>query len=102
MFARAGRVRGAEKIGQRRRCIEPSVCRGLGQLERESRACTLGRHALFRIETLKVPLPQIKLQRAFIQRFSAVASLAAEQHKSQSRLDNLFASLQYRAFRGER
>ncbi len=72
-----------------------------GQIGSHVGQVTIGKLALFRIEKLKVPLPPITLQRAFIQRVSAVASLAAEQHKSQLRLANLFASLQHRAFRGE-
>jgi type I restriction enzyme S subunit len=49
----------------------------------------------------KLPLPPIELQREFASRASAVEKLKAAQCASLARLDVLFASLQYRALRGE-
>ena len=63
---------------------------------------TIGKLALFRIEKLKVPLPPIDLQREFVRRAAEVGLYATVQRGALlSRLDDLFASLQYRAFRGE-
>jgi type I restriction enzyme S subunit len=62
---------------------------------------TIGKLALFRIERIAVPLPPIELQREFVRRLAALGSRAAGQRASALRLDDLFASLQYYAFRGE-
>lgn len=72
-----------------------------GQIRSHIGQVTIGKLALFRIEKLKVPLPPMELQRAYIGHVGAVAALASEQRKGQSRLDELFAALQHRAFRGD-
>jgi len=46
-------------------------------------------------------LPPLELQREFALRVSAVEKLKTTQRASLAELDNLFASLQHRAFRGE-
>jgi len=48
-----------------------------------------------------VVLPPLELQREFALRVSAVEKLKTTQRASLAELDNLFASLQHRAFRGE-
>jgi type I restriction enzyme, S subunit len=62
---------------------------------------TIGKLALFRIEKLKIPLPPVNLQREFARRAAQVRLQAAVQRSARSRFDELFASLQHRAFRGE-
>jgi type I restriction enzyme, S subunit len=61
---------------------------------------TIGKLALFRIEKLTVPLPPRDLQREFIRRIAAVNLQVSAQLEARSRLDDLFSSLQHRAFRG--
>lgn len=72
-----------------------------GQIGSHVGQVTIGKLALFRIEKIKVPLPPIEVQREFVRRVAAVGSGAAAQRAAASRLDELFASLQYHAFRGE-
>ena len=62
---------------------------------------TIGKLALFRIEKIKVPLPELALQREFILRISALRDHDTVLRRAQLELDALFASLQQRAFRGE-
>lgn len=50
---------------------------------------------------LLVPLPPLPLQQQFARRVAAVEQLKASQRSSLAQLDELFASLQHRAFRGE-
>ena len=46
-------------------------------------------------------LPPLPLQREFARRVQAVEKLKTAQRASLAELDALFATLQYRAFRGE-
>jgi type I restriction enzyme S subunit len=46
-------------------------------------------------------LPPTELQREFAVRVASVEKLKAEQHVCSTKLNDLFASLQHRAFRGE-
>ena len=62
---------------------------------------TIGKLALFRIEKIKVPLPELALQREFFLRISALRDHDTVLRRAQLELDALFASLQQRAFRGE-
>lgn len=48
-----------------------------------------------------IPLPPIELQQEFARRVAALKKLKALHKASLTELDELFASLQYRAFRGE-
>ena len=48
-----------------------------------------------------VPLPALELQREFARRVGAAEKLKMVQRAALAELDALFASLQYRAFRGE-
>ena len=56
---------------------------------------------LDQIQKLLIPLPTLDEQRKFSERVAAVQSQKDLHHASLSELDNLFASLQHRAFRGE-
>lgn len=62
---------------------------------------TIGKLALFRIEKIKVPLPELALQREFVLRISALRDHDTVLRRGQLELDDLFASIQQRAFRGE-
>lgn len=62
---------------------------------------TIGKLALFRIEQIMVPLPDLSLQDAYASRIDEVGSLRQVSAASLANLDSLFASLQHRAFRGE-
>ena len=53
------------------------------------------------LRNLAVPFPPIDLQRKFACRAEAVEKLKTAQRAALAQLDALFASLQYRAFRGE-
>lgn len=53
------------------------------------------------IRKLPVQLPPLELQQSFAQRITRVASQRSVVRRSAERLDELFASLQHRAFRGE-
>jgi type I restriction enzyme, S subunit len=50
---------------------------------------------------IRIPVPPIWLQQEFACRMAAVEQLKSAQRKSLDMLDELFASLQHRAFRGE-
>lgn len=50
---------------------------------------------------IQIPIPPIKLQRAFAQSIEEVERIKCGQLASMVRLDGLIASLQHRAFRGE-
>jgi type I restriction enzyme S subunit len=50
---------------------------------------------------IKVPTPQIELQREFSKKVEAINLLKVKSTESQSGLDGVFTSLQHRAFRGE-
>jgi len=53
------------------------------------------------IKAMKLPIPPISLQREFARRLAAVEKLKAVQNSSTTKMDELFVSLQHRAFRGE-
>ena len=56
---------------------------------------------LTRMSKIRLFLPPLTLQREFAGRAAAVERLKAAQRASLAELDELFASLQHRAFRGE-
>ncbi len=56
---------------------------------------------LTQLRGLPVPLPPLPVQQAFAGRVAAVEQLRSSHRKSLATLDELFASLQHRAFRGE-
>ena len=53
------------------------------------------------LERIPIPLPPLELQCEFCRRVDASEAVKAIQHTSAQRLDELFASLRYRALRGE-
>nr|WP_256735140.1 restriction endonuclease subunit S [Variovorax sp. dw_954] len=53
------------------------------------------------LEEMRIPLPPIELQRKFGRFNQSIERLRADHQAALSRLDELFASLQHRAFRGE-
>lgn len=72
-----------------------------GQIGAHIGRVTIGKLALFRIEQLKVPLPDINLQREFVRKIANVNSLADAQHESGELMRELFASIQRRSFEGQ-
>ena len=52
------------------------------------------------IRRFQIPVPPLQLQRDFACRVAAVEQLKAVHHASLTEMDALFATLQYRAFRG--
>lgn len=53
------------------------------------------------IQAMKIPQPPLELQNEFSRHVSTIEKLKATHRASLAELDDLFASLQYRAFRGE-
>lgn len=54
-----------------------------------------------KLKAMKIPLPPLDLQKEFAHRIEATEKLKAAHKASLAKLDELFSSLQYRAFRGE-
>ena len=54
-----------------------------------------------KLKAMKIPLPPISLQKEFARRVEAVEKLKTAHKASLAELNELFTSLQYRAFRGE-
>jgi type I restriction enzyme S subunit len=53
------------------------------------------------IQAMQIAIPPRQLQQTFATRIQAIEALKATHHAALTGLDALFASLQYRAFRGE-
>jgi type I restriction enzyme S subunit len=53
------------------------------------------------LQAIEIPVPPIDLQRKFAQAIHGIVELKIIQRSHLAELDDLFASLQYRAFRGE-
>ncbi len=53
------------------------------------------------INSFKIPVPAISLQKEFVRRVEVIEQLKTNHRASLAQLDALFASLQHRAFRGE-
>jgi type I restriction enzyme S subunit len=62
---------------------------------------TRARFSLKDFKAINIELPSITLQREFARRTGAVEKLKTAQRASLTELDAFFASLQFRAFRGE-
>ena len=62
---------------------------------------TIGKLALFRIEKIKLPVPELALQREFVLRSSALRKHKTVLRRHQLELEALLASLQSRAFQGK-
>ncbi len=54
-----------------------------------------------KLKAMTIPVPPITLQNQFVVQLAAVDKIKSKHQKSLFELDNLFASLQHRAFRGE-
>lgn len=65
------------------------------------RGQTRGRISMGRLKELKVPLPPLDLQQRFAEIVSSLEEQKAKMRKHLEQLDDLFASLQQRAFRGD-
>lgn len=70
-------------------------------INQQVKGATFREITLARLRELPVALPPLALQRAFSRLAGAVDRLKAAHRSSIAELDALFASLQYRAFRGE-
>ncbi|BFU95802.1 MAG: hypothetical protein NTNFB02_25240 [Nitrospira sp.] len=53
------------------------------------------------LKPLKIPLPELRLQKEFATRIAEMRAMETQQAASRRRLDDLFASLLQRAFQGE-
>jgi type I restriction enzyme S subunit len=71
------------------------------QIAAKTGQVTIGKLALFRIESLVLPLPPLEVQRDFALRIAAVRSARPVLESSASAFGRLFSSLQHLAFRGE-
>lgn len=71
------------------------------QIEKHTGRVTIGKLALFRIETLQLVIPSAEEQRRFVDISAGVEKAASEVRSAIAADDELFASLQARAFRGE-
>ncbi len=71
------------------------------RIAREATGTTRERISRGNLSRLRIFAPPIRFQRAFAHQVAAVAKLRTAHRTSLIELDTLFASLQYRAFRGE-
>jgi type I restriction enzyme S subunit len=62
---------------------------------------TIGKLALFRIEKINLPMPDLTMQKTFANVISSIEHQHAEQTSAAAVAEKLFVSLQNRAFRGE-
>jgi len=62
---------------------------------------TISNLSLTQLRDLKLAVPAVPLQREFARRLAAVDRMRAGHRASLAQLNALFASLQFRAFRGE-
>jgi type I restriction enzyme S subunit len=74
---------------------------GLGKIRQGNKKAVPDKLILEELRKLPFMLPPLKLQVEFADRISAVENLKAKQAASLKKLNELFASLQHRAFRGE-
>jgi type I restriction enzyme, S subunit len=74
---------------------------GCAKVEGITIEATRARFSLGDFKRLKIELPPVNLQQDFARRVAAVDKLKAVHRASLAKLDEFFASLQYRAFRGE-
>ncbi|MDY9926897.1 restriction endonuclease subunit S [Methanosarcina sp.] len=85
----------------------PYICSLLNQpaTEKMAQDLMLGqtrlRISMGRLRGLEVPFPPLSLQQEFARRIESVEKLKTAHKDSLAKLDELFASIQYRAFRGE-
>jgi type I restriction enzyme S subunit len=72
-----------------------------GSLDDNVTSATIAHLTREKLSAMCVPLPPLALQRTFATRVAAIGRLKAAHWASLAKLDELFASLQHRAFRGE-
>lgn len=67
------------------------------------RKTSAGQHTINQdgLSKIEIPLPPLKIQQKFAFRIASIEKLKSTHKTSLAELDELFASLQYRAFRGE-
>lgn len=70
------------------------------QIGAEVGQVTIGKLALFRLEKVRVPVPPLELQRAYIANLAKIDELFGTQSDSSSQLEELFGSLQQRGLAG--
>lgn len=70
-------------------------------IQKQVKGATFREITLGRLRELPVLVPPLSLQTSFAERFERIEVLKALQRTDLARLDELFASLQHRAFRGE-
>jgi type I restriction enzyme S subunit len=70
-------------------------------IARQVKGATFREITLARLRELPLPLPPLPLQQKFARRVAAVEQLKSAHRQSLTMLDELFTSLQHRAFRGE-
>jgi type I restriction enzyme, S subunit len=73
----------------------------LSELKRISKGTNTKYLTMEILNRICIPIPPIKLQQEFTLHIAKINSLKKKFHKSLLELNTLFASLQYRAFRGE-
>jgi type I restriction enzyme, S subunit len=73
----------------------------LAELKRISKGTNTKYLTLELLKRIRVPVPPVQLQNDYAGRVAAVESMKTAHRTSLSEVDMLFASLQYRAFRGE-
>ncbi len=61
--------------------------------------CTINQSKIW--QQIKIPLPPIELQNKFAEVVKKIEALKVEKLKSAEKLENLFQSLQQKAFKGE-
>jgi type I restriction enzyme, S subunit len=71
------------------------------QFSREGSGSTVKHLPLPVCRCLEIRVPPLALQQEFTDRIGAIEALKAQHRESLAKLDELFASLQHRAFRGE-
>jgi type I restriction enzyme, S subunit len=92
----------------RRDIIDPSfLCAALGttaikkQADRKIKGIGVPDLHLDQIQSFLIPLPSMSQQQEFTRRVETIAQLKTTHRESLAQLDDLFTSLQHRAFRGE-
>jgi type I restriction enzyme, S subunit len=70
-------------------------------ISRQVKGATFREITLTRLRELPVVIPPLALQQEFADRIGAIEALKATHRESLTKLDELFSSLQHRAFRGE-
>jgi type I restriction enzyme S subunit len=70
---------------------------------KKNRKTSAGQHTINQagLSSIRIPFPEVQFQHKFRDHLGAITSRTEEQRRQVRALDKLFASLQYRAFRGE-